>query len=258
MARRRGNQTHSRKVKICRYRPNRSCGIDLRGGLSLQRRQGLDLAGDRDLRVAGVGDQCQVELELAALWRDPLAADNRGLGDVLPRGRQQIRVLLAGGPERWPTIVSMLVFWMASAIAWGSPRPARCRTLTATSNRAWNGPIGCVHWRCVWLMYCAANSAQVWPVSDDLNGQVGCHQTSLARPAGEGVSTSMKAGNSSALPTVAIFGRNWSASASRQKVAKSGGCGLPVRICASWAMKLCSSLLKSLAPSTGRGSWTKA
>ncbi len=92
--------------------------------------------------------------------------------------------------ETWPRIVSMLVCWMASTIAWGSPTPARCSALMATSNRAWTDPIGWVHCRWVCLVYSAAHWAEVSPVSEDLNGQVGCHETVPVSPAGDGWSTS--------------------------------------------------------------------
>ncbi|MCY1549847.1 hypothetical protein D9M68_860490 [compost metagenome] len=69
--------------------------------------------------------------------------------------------------------------------------------------------------------------ALVSPVSDDLKGKVGVHQTSLLMPSPRSPSVCTAEGNSKALPTVTIFGlkpccRHWA-----MKVFRSCGRVMP-------------------------------
>ncbi len=89
-------------------------------------------------------------------------------------------------------------------------------------------------------------------MSDELNGCVGPHQYSVDIPSPMSPSASTEEGNSSALPTDAIFGTNPCWFACFQKFVKSGGIGTPVRI---WAFaflyaEICA--LKSCVPSSYR------
>src|SRR5262245_13111038 len=89
-----------------------------------------------------------------------------------------------GGTFSWPnligpTMVCRSVLAIASTIAAGSVgSAARFSVSTANSNSEWMKPIGCVHCRPVALVKPSASSAEVWPLSDDLKGCVGDHQTS--------------------------------------------------------------------------------
>src|SRR5882757_487641 len=130
-----------------------------------------------------------------------------------------------------PTSVSSLVAAIAAATLSPSPgSPARFMTSTAISNSAWTKPIGCVHCRPVALVKPSATCAELSPVSDDLNGWLGVHQTSDDRLWPDLPSASTDCGNSSALPIEATLGVKPCCLAWFQKVVKSGGIITPVMI----------------------------
>ena len=110
-------------------------------------------------------------------------------------------------------------------------------TFAATSNSEWTKPIGWVQGRLVLAVKSAARSAELWPVTDDLNGCEADHQTSDERlwPASPRVSTDC--GKRIALATVAALGLKPCWRAWFQKVVKSGGMTTPVTISASAALK---------------------
>ena len=83
----------------------------------------------------------------------------------------------------------------------------------------------------------AASSADVWPVSDDLNGWLGDHQTSEERLLPALPSASTDCGKRIALPIEAIFGVKPCCLAWFQKVVKSGGIITPVMISTLSALK---------------------
>jgi hypothetical protein len=83
------------------------------------------------------------------------------------------------------------------------------------------------------------------PVSEDVNGCRGLHQTSVETPSALPMA-SMNEGNSSALPTEAILGRYSRSAACCQKVAKSGGSGTPVTMSAPAALNFSISVAKLL------------
>src|SRR5215510_13366205 len=68
------------------------------------------------------------------------------------------------------------------------------------------------------------------PLSDDLNGWLGLHQTSVLSPSAVSPSASTAAGKSSALPIDAALGWKPCCLACVQKVLKSGGITTPVMI----------------------------
>src|SRR4029453_4814397 len=130
-----------------------------------------------------------------------------------------------------PTTVSRFVVRMAVTIALlSSTDVVRLSTSTATSNRAWVKPSGCVHCFFVSFVYAAPRSPALAPVSEDLNGCRGVHHTSVDMPSPRLPSASTERGNSSALPTEAIFGLNPCWAACFQNVVQSGGMGTPVTI----------------------------
>src|ERR687897_2856882 len=92
--------------------------------------------------------------------------------------------------------------------------------------------MGCVHCLPVSSEYASANSWADWSVSDDVNGWLGLHHTSVDSPAPWSPRASTADGNSSALPTDATTGRKSCCRAWVQKLVKSGGMGTPV---SSWA-----------------------
>src|SRR2546427_11363289 len=107
-----------------------------------------------------------------------------------------------------PTIVFLVVALMASRSASRSPAlPERERASKATSNSAWMKPMGCVHCFFVAFVYAAARSREEAPVSDDLEGWLGEHHTSVVSPSPMAPRASTERGKSSALPTVTAFGR---------------------------------------------------
>src|SRR2546426_11521867 len=102
----------------------------------------------------------------------------------------------------------MFVALIAAAIdALSSMFLARASALAAISKAACANPIGCVHCLCVEDSYAAASAAADCPVSDDLYGWNGLHQSSVDIPAPFFPSASTDDGKRSALPTEAIRGR---------------------------------------------------
>src|SRR5690606_16013940 len=131
---------------------------------------------------------------------------------------------LAPSQASGPTIVSSLVAAIASMTAAESPgSPTRFITSAATSNRAWTKPMGWVQGRPVASVKPAASSAELAPVSDDLSGWRGDHQTSDERLCPASPRASTDCGNRIALPIEATFGVNPCCLAWFQKVVKSGG-----------------------------------
>ena len=90
--------------------------------------------------------------------------------------------------------------------------------------------MGWVHCLLVWVWYSSATWVALAPVSDDLNGCWGLHQTSVDMPSPMSPRASTDAGNSRALPTEAILGWKPCWEACFQKVVQSGGIGTPVTI----------------------------
>src|SRR5690606_22759083 len=81
-----------------------------------------------------------------------------------------------------PTTLVMSVAAIAAAIASASVGSStRAMTFAATSNSECEKPIGWVQGRPVLAVKSAASSAELWPVSDDLNGCEADHQTSDER-----------------------------------------------------------------------------
>src|SRR3954452_6207074 len=93
-------------------------------------------------------------------------------------------------------------------------------------------PIGCVHCLPAAFSNADASSPEDWPVSDDLKGWFGDHQTSDDRLLPASPSASTDSGKRSALPTLTAFGLNPCWFAWFQKVVKSGGSTTPVTISA--------------------------
>ena len=159
---------------------------------------------------------------------------------------------LGTGPplqEILPTTVSRLTPLMALARAClSSTLLFALRAAAATSNRACTKPIGWVHCLPVAASYWPATWAALSPVSDDLKGWAGLHQTSVDMPSPMSPRASTEAGNSSALPTEAILGWNPCWEACFQKVVQSGGMGTPVTISASAALNLAIWEEKSSVP----------
>src|SRR5690606_30079963 len=134
-----------------------------------------------------------------------------------------------GGTFSWPNLIGPVMVWRStlaidSTIAAGSfGSAARFSVSTANSNSEWMKPIGCVHCRPVALVKPAASSAAVCPLSEDLNGCAGDHQTSDERLLPVLPSASSATGNRIALPTLTTFGLKPFWLAWFQKVVKSGG-----------------------------------
>src|SRR5918992_1053307 len=148
---------------------------------------------------------------------------------------------LGTGPplqEILPTTVSRSTPLMALARAClSSTLPDALRAAAATSNRACTNPIGWVHCLPVAAWYSSATLAALAPVSEDVKGWAGLHQTSVDMPSPMSPRASTEAGNSRALPTEAILGWNPCWEACFQKVVQSGGIGTPVTISALAALK---------------------
>src|SRR3972149_261772 len=139
-----------------------------------------------------------------------------------------------------PTMVSRTVTFRASRmVALFSGAVVRVGPSLASSKGACPKPIGCVHCLLVAAVYPSARSFAVWPVSDELKGWLGLHQTSLesASPSPLVPNASTEAGKRSALPMEAIFGVKPCCLAWFQKVVKSGGMGTPVTISAEAVLK---------------------
>src|SRR5918994_5850223 len=102
-----------------------------------------------------------------------------------PPTRGVLATLGTGPPlqETLPTTVSRLTALMALARAClSSTLPEALRAAAATSNRACTKPIGWVHCLLVAVWDSSATWAAVAPVSDDLKGWAGLHQTSVDMP----------------------------------------------------------------------------
>ena len=136
-----------------------------------------------------VGDD---EIVAATVLQPPLAADERRLGDVFRREWRQLGAIPGDRPDQRVSLVAAIASATLSPLD-GSP--ARFITSTASSNSAWTKPIGWVQGRPVALVKAARDIApDVSPVSDDLNGWLGDHQTSDDRlwPASPSASTDLR------------------------------------------------------------------
>src|SRR3954470_3560820 len=131
-----------------------------------------------------------------------------------------------------PTMVSSVVAAAASAMACLSVLPARDTTSKHTSNRAWTKPTNCVHCLPVDASYASDSSFDVSPVNELLNGWLGVHHTSLAKPSPVSPSASTADETNTAFAIVTSFGLNPCCLACVQNVAKSGGMGMPQTISA--------------------------
>jgi hypothetical protein len=105
-------------------------------------------------------------------------------------------------------------------------------TFAAISNRAWTKPIGWVHWPAGFAGEGFRELGRALPVSDDLNGWLGDHQTSDDRLCPASPSASTACGKRMALPIDAALGTKPCWRAWFQKVVKSGGMTTPVMISA--------------------------
>ena len=105
--------------------------------------------------------------------------------------------------------------------------PARANTSKHTSNNAWAKPTNCVHCLPVDASNWSEICWEVSPVSELVKGWFGVHQTSLARPSPRSPSASTADENNTALAMVTSLGLNPCCLACVQKVAKSGGMGMP-------------------------------
>jgi hypothetical protein len=154
----------------------------------------LDLfhrAAGRDRRLIGIVDDDEVVA--AAVLQPPLAADKRRLADVAGGEWRQPAPLNAIGPTMVLKVRGGDCLGHRIAIA-GIVDPAH--HVDASSNRACTKPMGWVH--CLPVARCRqlATSPALSPLSEDLNGWLGDHQTSRRgcgrchpaprRPAGTG------------------------------------------------------------------------
>src|ERR1700727_173692 len=145
-----------------------------------------------------------------------------------------------------PTTVVASVAAMAAAIASalvGSE--TRPMTFAAISNSECEKPIGWVHGRPVLAVKSAASCAEVWPVSDDLNGCEADQQTSDERVLPASPSVSTDCGKRIALATVTALGLRPCWRAWFEKVVKSGGITTPVTISAVAALNALTCAVKS-------------
>src|SRR5262249_11219944 len=116
----------------------------------------------------------------------------------------------------------------------------------------WTKPTGWVHCFFVEVSYAAASCAALWPVSEDLNGCLSLHHTSLARPSAPWPRASTADGKRIALAIVAILGFRPCWAAWRRKLAKSGGMATPLMTSTPADLNFEIALEKSSLPSLKR------
>ena len=179
----------------------------------------------------------QLERELRSRVRLlPLAADERRRADVLrhavsrrtTRVRRWCRDRSPRRRRRWPACRCS---------------PARATRRRQTSNSAWTKPTNCVHCLPVAVLVLVGQRlARTRRSASCVNGWVGVHQISLARPSPMSPSASTADENSTALAIVTSLGLKSCCLACVQNVAKSGGIGMPTTISTpsslNWPMML--------------------